>query len=170
MFEIALKKKKEEEEEKKIGSSFGGGWNLSELIKEQEPKPELEPDKPVTPEAVKGEPSVEVIEQKEEALKKVEDQFQTLDTAIETDYKRYQELGKQLDDLGIQITEAPEELQWNLSLKYENLRTEHNNLVDKLKAETTKQKELYQDYNVIRGSYEKDLETYNRWAAAQNKL
>jgi hypothetical protein len=183
LFDFALKEKKEEEKEQ-LGSGFGGGWGLSDLVNEKKKK-ELSPN--VTGDIgaganVKAEgsigkfdfalkiPDVETIKQKEQALVKAEETFSSLDKSIETNYKRYQELGQQLDDLEVELQEAPEELKWNLSLKYENLRTEHNKLVDQLKTETEQQKKVYKEYNTIRDNYEKDIQRYNKKAEAQNKL
>lgn len=183
LFDFALKEKKEEEKQPS-GSGFGGGWNLSGLVNEKKKK-ELSPNVTSNIGAGAGSktegntgkfdfalkiPDVETIKQKEQALAKAEETFSTLDQSIETNYKRYQELGTQLDDLEVELQEAPEELKWNLSLKYENLRTEHNKLVDQLKTETEQQKKVYKEYNTIRDNYEKDIQRYNKKAEAQNKL
>ncbi|NLV18342.1 MAG: hypothetical protein GXY51_02505 [Bacteroidetes bacterium] len=183
LFDFALKEKKEEEKEQ-LGSGFGGGWGLSDLVNEKKKK-ELSPNVTSNIGAGAGSktegntgkfdfalkiPDVETIKQKEQALAKAEETFSTLDQSIETNYKRYQELGQQLDDLEVELQEAPEELKWNLSIKYEKLRTEHNKLVDQLKTETEQQKKVYKEYNTIRDNYEKDIQRYNKKAEAQNKL
>lgn len=88
--------------------------------------------------------------------------FTDLDHSITTDYDRYVDLGRQLDDLQLKMQQAPQELQFNLSVKYENIRNEHNKLVDKLKADTERQKQVYTDYTQARQEYERDFLDFQR--------
>lgn len=171
IFDIALKEKKEE----KLGSQFGGGWGIPDLIKK------TKADEPITPEALKEPapitdfdialkaPSTAEMSQKQDILLKLEEDYELLNVSIGEDYKQYQELTKQLDDLEVEIQEAPEEMQWNLIQKFNQVRDIHNGLVDKLQTNTAQQKKIYQEKNLLRESYDKDVDIHNKWAEAKNR-
>ncbi len=106
---------------------------------------------------------------KQNILLKFEDNFSLLDSSIDEDYKKWQEYSKQLDDLEIQLEEAPPELQFKLSNDYNRIKELHNALVDKLKATTKQQEQVKKEYDLVRGSYEKDIDIWNKSVEAENK-
>jgi len=107
-------------------------------------------------------PKLEDITQKQTALTKIEENFSQLDTSIETDYKLYQDYSKQLDDLETQIQEAPEELQFKLTNDYNRIQGLHNTLVPKIKANTAQYEQTKKEYDLVRDSFEKDVNIYNK--------
>ena len=110
-------------------------------------------------------PTIDTITQKETALSKAEETFSKLGSSIDEDYKLYQDYSKQLDDLELQIQEAPEELLFKLTTDYKRIQALHNTLVDKIKANTTQYEQTKKEYDFIRDSYEKDVNVYNKWAS-----
>ena len=96
------------------------------------------------------------IKQQEDTLSKYESDYETLDKTIEEDYKQYVETEKQLEQLQIDLQEAPEEMIWNKTQKFNQVRDLHNSLVDKLKTNTAEQKKIYDLYTTQRSKYEKD--------------
>jgi len=109
------------------------------------------------------------ITQKQNILLKFEDNFSLLDSTIDEDYKKWQEYSKQLDDIEMQLEEAPKELQFKLANDYNKIRELHNNLVDKLQATTKQQQQVKKEYDLVRDSYEKDISNYNKVVEAKNK-
>ena len=148
---------KKEEELKKVVS--GGGGTAGAFYDEPKtPTPTIIPI-----------PTMEDITKKETALTNIEDSFSQLDTSIETDYKQWQDYSKQLDDLELQLQEAPEELQFKLSLDYNKIQNLHNGLVDKIKANTSRYEQTKKEYDLVRDSYEKDVGIYNKAIETGNK-
>ena len=109
------------------------------------------------------------IEQEEKELKDFETTYEALNISIGADYNQYVELQKQLEEIGLDLETTPEELTWFLQKKFEEVKTVHNSLVDKLLTDTAEQKTIYESYTVIRDKYEKDVDTYNRFVNATKK-
>jgi hypothetical protein len=95
------------------------------------------------------------IKQQEDTLSKYESDYEALDKTIEDDYKKYVETEKQLEQLQIDLQEAPKEMIWNKTQKFNQVRDLHNSLVDKIKTNTTEQKKIFDLYTTQRGNYEK---------------
>ena len=142
----------------------GGGGSAGAFVEEEKPT-----YKPIDFNLFLKAPSTEAISQKQDLLLKYENDFQLLDTTIDEDYINWQDYGKQLDDLELQLQEAPPEMQFKLTNDYNKARDIYNGLVDKIKVNTAQQKKIKEEYDVIRGSFDKDLVIYNKWAEAQNR-
>ncbi|MCJ7790537.1 MAG: hypothetical protein MUP69_10270 [Candidatus Atribacteria bacterium] len=95
------------------------------------------------------------IKQQEDTLSKYETDYETLDKTIEDDYKKYIETEKQLEQLEIDLQEAPEEMIWNKTQKFNQVKDLHNSLVDKIKANTAEQKKVYELYTTVRDTQNK---------------
>jgi hypothetical protein len=180
---------KKEEEKHPSGSGFGGGWNLSGLIEEQTEKQGIktteelfgnetkikteekaieQPKEPVE-EPIVSIPLLDEITIQENNLNLLNQKYEQLDVSIGEEYKLYQDLGKQLDELEPQLQEAPEELQFALSNKYNKILTQHNQLVDKLQKETEQHKSLYAQLDKEAKAYNEKINTYNQLIQAQSE-
>jgi len=180
---------KEKEEKQPSGSGFGGGWNLSGLIEEQTEKQDIktteelfgnenkiqteekttQQQKEPAEEPIISIPLLDEIAIQENNLNLLNQKYEQLDVSIGEEYKLYQDLGKQLDELEPQLQEAPEELQFALSNKYNKILTQHNQLVDKLQKETEQHKSLYAQLDKEAKAYNEKINTYNQLIQAQSE-
>ena len=112
--------------------------------------------------------SPEIMSQKQDIILKLEKDYEEITPSIDKNYELYKDFTKQLDDLEIELGEAPDELKWSLTQKYNTIKDEHNKLVEILQRDTEKQKAIYQQYTEIRETFDRDVEIYNKKATAQN--
>ena len=160
-FNKYLKKKKEDYNEAEYDISGGGGGSVGAL----EPKPY----KPVDLDEFLKAPSTEEMNTKQNILLDLEKNYEKTTLTIDTDYELYKDYTKQLDDLEEEMETAPPNMEFNLNQKYNQLRDEHNVVVERLQKNTKEQKEIHDEYTKTRTTYDKDIEMYNRWVEAQNK-
>jgi len=169
---------KEKDKEKKniaLGSNFGGGWGLSNLIKNQ-PQPKEEdveeepkPYKPIDFDLFLNAPSTEEISEKQDKILTLENDYETLNTTVNEDWKTIKELDKQLKDLEADYEIAPPQMQIKIETDYNGLRDTYNALIDKNNANATQLNKIKEEYDSIRPGFDKDITIYNKWAEAENR-
>ncbi|MBA7577580.1 hypothetical protein ES708_19433 [subsurface metagenome] len=94
---------KKEEEKEKLGSQFGGGWGIADLVKETQ-KEEIDIGIP------KGEVKAEGALKLEDKPKSELDILDEINESIEKDYKQYQSMTKKLETYQEGYTDAPDNI------------------------------------------------------------
>ena len=162
LFDEQLKKYKEEylkkKEEEKLS---GGGGGAGAFVPE--------PYQPINLDDYLKPPSTEEMNQAQDILLTFEKDYEAITLSIDTNYELYKEFTKQLDDLEVELEEAVDEMKPRLNQRYNEIREQHNVLVETLQKDTKRQQEIHQEYTEVRTTYDKDIEIYNRWAKAENE-
>ena len=162
LFDEQLKNYKEEylkkKEEEKLS---GGGGGAGAFVPE--------PYQPINLDDYLKPPSTEEMNQAQDILLTFEKDYEAITLSIDTNYELYKEFTKQLDDLEVELEEAVDEMKPRLNQRYNEIREQHNVLVETLQKDTKRQQEIHQEYTEVRTTYDKDIEIYNRWAKAENE-
>ncbi len=112
-------------------------------------------------------PKLEDIKIQENNLASMGKSYEDLGIAIDTDYKQYTALSKQLDEIDEEIQTAPEEMLFSYNQRREDIANKHNELVDKLKTNTTNHRSLYAQLDKESKAFDMNVSTYNQYLGKQ---
>ncbi|MBA7500271.1 hypothetical protein ES704_03026 [subsurface metagenome] len=150
-----LENKKEEEKEK-LGSQFGGGWGIADLVKETQ-KEEIDVGIP------KGEVKAEGALKLEDKPKSELDILDELNESIEKNYKQYQSMTKKLETYQEGYADAPDNIKPSIAANFNKLVGQHSDLIKQLEGDigkrdqiiTTAYKQEFMRYKQLTGLPEK---------------
>lgn len=159
-----------------MGSGFGGGWGLSDLVqqkKEETPvTSETTPSQSVKSEVPKVEisaPKLEDIKLQESNLDTMAKKYHELENQINTYYEQYSKIKSQIDRLGAEINATPPEHQNNLINQYNSLAEQGNALLNKVNPVTKQYETLHEQLNNEIMNYSKNVADYNKWIESNIK-